>query len=229
MREDETFYFNVCRNTMDIPAACEDVFGSKRRVPRAIGYQTADGVCYKMGDVATARWSVLDGHNPFAGVKLRYSGGSRCDGYTQRSTEFRFECDRAMGVGRPIAVFGDCEFVVRWRTALACPTQPTMFFTILFWVMFAALLYFAGRFLYNVQVKKMMLDWEAVPHIGQIRIVGAAIMLVSERTWDFAVEHAPGSVSERLVRLRARLEPWLSPFQMRGSQVQTTNSEHRGV
>eukprot|EP00961_Rhodomonas_salina_P016285 219159-Rhodomonas_salina.1 len=28
---------------------------------------------------------------------------------------------RQAGKGEPVAVFGDCDFVVTWETALACP------------------------------------------------------------------------------------------------------------
>jgi len=226
-RDDEVFYFNLCRNTMNIPQSCVDVFGGKKRVPKAVGYQTADGVCYKMGDVQTAKWSVLDGRNPWAGIKLRYSGGSRCDGYTQRSTEFRFECDRNGGLGMPIAVFGDCEFVVRWKTALACPTQPAMFLTILFWVLLLSLAYLLGRFIYNIQVKKMMLDWEAFPHIEQVRIIGALLLLAFERAWDMTSQHSPSSIGDWLTNVRVRLEPLLSRF--RSTSGYSATGEHRGV
>ena len=33
------------------PDECIGVYGQSKRVPKAVAYQTADGVCYKMGDI----------------------------------------------------------------------------------------------------------------------------------------------------------------------------------
>ena len=85
----------------------------------------------------TAKWSLLDSNDPKKGVKLKYTGGARCDGYTERSVAYHFECNAMAGVGEPLAVYGDCEFIVRWPTALACPIQPSIFLPILFWVAFS--------------------------------------------------------------------------------------------
>ena len=83
-RGDEVFFLNVCRNTMRRPDECIGVYkGQAKRVPQAIGYQTADGVCYKMGDVRTAQWALLDAADPRKGVKLKYTGGARCEGVTR--------------------------------------------------------------------------------------------------------------------------------------------------
>ena len=38
-------------------------------------------------------WVVVGSRRPEAGLKLKYTGGSQCDGDTQRSTEYRFECN----------------------------------------------------------------------------------------------------------------------------------------
>ena len=96
-REDEVFYMNVCRHTMQKPSACKELLGADS-VPAAVGYQTADGVCYLMGRLANSKWGLLDQRHPEMGVKLTYSGGSQCDGDTDRSTEYRFECDPDAGV-----------------------------------------------------------------------------------------------------------------------------------
>ena len=37
------------------------------------------------------------------------------------------------------------------------------------------------KFILACQVKKLMVDWEAVPHIDQVRIIGALLLLVFER------------------------------------------------
>jgi len=195
-RGDEVFFLNVCRNTMNRPDECIGVYGAKKRVPKAIGYQTADGVCYKTGDVKTAKWSLLDPKDPKKGVKLKYTGGARCDGYTERSTEYRFECDPMAGYGEPLAVYGDCEFVVRWRTALACPIHPSVFLPILFWVGFVIGLYLTIRFFHNILVTKMLLGWEAVPHIQEIRYMGALILMISEKLWEALSKVAPGAATK---------------------------------
>ncbi|KAJ1479679.1 hypothetical protein T484DRAFT_1813393, partial [Baffinella frigidus] len=54
---------------------------------------TGDGVCYYMGQLRTGKWSLLDPRHPGVGLKLTYTGGSECDGDTDRSTEFHFECN----------------------------------------------------------------------------------------------------------------------------------------
>ena len=96
-REDEVFFMNVCRHTMQKPQPCRDLLGDNGVTP-AMGYQTADGVCYRMGQLAGAQWGLLDRRHPEMGLKLTYTGGSQCDGDTDRSTEYRFECDADAGV-----------------------------------------------------------------------------------------------------------------------------------
>jgi hypothetical protein len=99
--------------------------------------------CVRCGDrqalpaCRTAKWSLLDSNNLEKGVKLKYTGGARCDGQTERSVAYHFECNAMAGVGEPVAVYGDCEFIVRWPSALACPIQPSIFLPILFWVAFS--------------------------------------------------------------------------------------------
>eukprot|EP00283_Hemiselmis_rufescens_P019799 CAMPEP_0173459894 /NCGR_PEP_ID=MMETSP1357-20121228/62200_1 /TAXON_ID=77926 /ORGANISM="Hemiselmis rufescens, Strain PCC563" /LENGTH=295 /DNA_ID=CAMNT_0014427401 /DNA_START=59 /DNA_END=942 /DNA_ORIENTATION=+ len=187
VREDETFYMNICRFVMNKPNQCTQLYGGAANVPRSIGYQTADGVCYYMGQLATGKWSLLDKRNPSAGVKLTYRGGSQCDGSTDRSTHYHFECDPTAGVGRPVAVFGDCEFVVRWRTAHACPIQTSSFLSSLFWVAALVVLFLTLGFAYNVKVNHMLPDWEAVPQIHTIRHVGALVTIAAVHAWDLAV------------------------------------------
>lgn len=121
-RQDEDFHFNVCGNAVRKPSECVRLLGESN-VRKAIGYQTADGVCYYMGLLSTGKWSLLDRRRPSQGVKLTYTGGSQCDGATQRSTQFQFDCNRRAGLGRPVTVFGDCEFIITWETSLACPNR----------------------------------------------------------------------------------------------------------
>lgn len=78
---------------MEKPRECTRLYGGNSNVPRSVGYQTADGVCYYMGQLATGKWSLLDKRNPEKGLKLTYTGGSQCDGSTDRSTHYHFECD----------------------------------------------------------------------------------------------------------------------------------------
>mmetsp|Transcript_22926 Transcript_22926/g.35877 ORF Transcript_22926/g.35877 Transcript_22926/m.35877 type:complete len:184 (-) Transcript_22926:126-677(-) len=156
-----------------------------------------------MGDVSTPKWGLLSPGQPNLGVKLSYTHGSRCDGYTRRSTHFHFECDPLAGVGGPLAVYGDCEFVIRWRTAYACPRRPSTFLPILFWVTFSVCFYLVARFIYNIYFLKMSVDWESVPHISEIRWVGALILLVSEKLWNALQNAAPG-IAERLAGLGSR-------------------------
>jgi hypothetical protein len=101
-REDEVFFLNVCRHTMQKPQPCRELLGDNGVKP-AIGYQTADGVCYRMGQLSGPQWGLLDRRHPEMGLKLTYTGGSKCDGDTDRSTEFRFECDANAGVRTPSA------------------------------------------------------------------------------------------------------------------------------
>lgn len=190
-RQDEIFYMNVCKFVMSKPNQCVQLYGGPSNVPRSVGYQTADGVCYYMGQLSTAKWSLLDKRNPSAGVRLSYTGGSQCDGQTDRSTHYHFECDPSAGVGRPLAVFGDCEFVVRWRTAYACPIQTSSFLSTLFWVMVMILAGLVGGFIYNVRVLQMIPDWEAVPQINTIRYVGALMLTAAVKVWDMAVRVLP--------------------------------------
>mmetsp|Transcript_71779 Transcript_71779/g.149914 ORF Transcript_71779/g.149914 Transcript_71779/m.149914 type:complete len:330 (+) Transcript_71779:213-1202(+) len=168
-RNDDDFYLNVCKNVMRKPAECSNLFGGDRNVHPSIGYQTADGVCYYMGQLRTGRWSLLDSSRPEAGLKLTYTGGSQCDGSTERSTEYRFECNADAGKGEPVAVFGDCDFVVTWETALACPVKGTPLLTFLFWAVMAFAAYLFFGFLYNVRFTNAEADWEAVPHIHYLR------------------------------------------------------------
>jgi hypothetical protein len=132
-RVDNDFFFNVCSNAMRKPPECSELFGSQNVQP-SIGYQTGDGVCYYMGQLRSGRWSLLDARRPEAGLKLTYTGGSPCDGDTRRSTQFHFECNPDAGKGEPVAVFGDCEFVVTWETALACPIRQTQLLSFLWYV-----------------------------------------------------------------------------------------------
>uniref|UniRef100_A0A6U6CFP7 Autophagy-related protein 27 n=2 Tax=Guillardia theta TaxID=55529 RepID=A0A6U6CFP7_GUITH len=180
-RGDEVFFFNICRNTMNLPDECIALYKDPSKIPRGIGYQTADGVCYKMGDASRARWSLLDPRRPSRGVKLDYGGGSRCDGKTSRSISFHFECDRTLSVGRPIAVYGDCEFVVRWRTGYACPRKPSTFLPIFFWVLVAVGLYLIAVFYYNVRYRNLPASMESFPHIKEIRLLGAAVIMLVEQ------------------------------------------------
>ncbi len=48
-------------------------------------------------------------------------------------------------------MFGDCDFVVTWETALACPVQPAGFFTFIFWAIVIFGAYLLGGFIYNVR------------------------------------------------------------------------------
>mmetsp|Transcript_12309 Transcript_12309/g.30144 ORF Transcript_12309/g.30144 Transcript_12309/m.30144 type:complete len:324 (+) Transcript_12309:64-1035(+) len=209
-REDETFYMNVCKFVMAKPQQCVQLYGGAANVPRSVGYQTADGVCYYMGQLGTGKWSLLDRKNPSAGLKLSYKGGSQCDGQTDRSTHYHLECDPSAGVGRPLAVFGDCEFVVRWRTAYACPVQTTSFLSTLFWVMLFVAVGLVGGFIYNVRVLQMLPDWEAVPFINAIRHFGALVLIASVQAWDMAVRVLP-ALEALGVWVRERVpEGWFS-------------------
>jgi hypothetical protein len=48
----------------------------------------------------------------------------------ERERERDTRTQHTPGVGEPLAVYGDCEFVVRWRTALACPIQVLVLFKV---------------------------------------------------------------------------------------------------
>mmetsp|Transcript_19699 Transcript_19699/g.54783 ORF Transcript_19699/g.54783 Transcript_19699/m.54783 type:complete len:280 (-) Transcript_19699:16-855(-) len=205
-REDEVFFMNVCRNTMQKPQPCVELLGDSG-VPPAVGYQTADGVCYRMGKMSASKWGLLDRKHPEMGLKLTYTKGSQCDGDTDRSIEYRFECDANAGVGRPLEVFGDCEFVVRWRTAFACPMQQSTLLWFLFWGPILVGLYLIAGFVYNVAVLKMLPDWEAVPHIELIRTTGTYFAALVCLLWERVVVLAPG-LQVAWERLRARLPQW---------------------
>lgn len=161
-RNDNDFYLNVCNDVMHKPAECVDLFGDQN-VLRSIGYQTADGVCYYMGQLRTGRWSLLDPRHPGVGLKLRYTGGSECDGDTDRSTEFHFECNPEAGKGEPVAVFGDCEFVVTWETALACPQRGVALWVFLLWAALALIVYLCVGAIINIRFKDAEPTLDAVP------------------------------------------------------------------
>ena len=77
------------------------------------------------GDLETQEFGLLDEERPEEGVKLTYRAGTQCDGRTGRSLEHRLLCDPAApAAGEPVAITGDCRFVVTWQTALACPARP---------------------------------------------------------------------------------------------------------
>jgi len=182
------------------------LYGSKDLVPKAVGYQTADGVCYSMGDLSTGQWSLLNNKKPRQGLKLTYTGGSQCDGFTYRSVEYHFECDPTAGIGVPRAVFGDCEFVVLWKTAHACASRPSMIWPVFFLAFLGITAYLLGRFIYNIRVKQMLLDWEAVPHIRLVRMIGASMMIFAFDFWEGLQRLAPG-VSERAEALWEQYRP----------------------
>eukprot|EP00287_Rhodomonas_sp_CCMP768_P008112 CAMPEP_0196748280 /NCGR_PEP_ID=MMETSP1091-20130531/72961_1 /TAXON_ID=302021 /ORGANISM="Rhodomonas sp., Strain CCMP768" /LENGTH=328 /DNA_ID=CAMNT_0042095567 /DNA_START=85 /DNA_END=1071 /DNA_ORIENTATION=+ len=190
-RDDNDFYLNVCKNVMRKPAECVNLFGGEREVKSSIGYQTADGVCYYMGQLRSGRWSLLDSRRPDAGLKLTYTGGSQCDGDTQRSTEYRFECNPEAGKGEPVAVFGDCDFVVTWETALACPVQQAGFFTFLLWAGVVVAAYLFGGFLYNVRFRHADADADAIPHIHYLRWLLGLVSAIAQQLCETAGDKVP--------------------------------------
>mmetsp|Transcript_11781 Transcript_11781/g.18495 ORF Transcript_11781/g.18495 Transcript_11781/m.18495 type:complete len:334 (+) Transcript_11781:63-1064(+) len=191
-RQDDDFYLNVCSNVMRKPAECVNLFG-ERNVQSSIGYQTADGVCYTMGSLRTGKWSLLDNRHPEAGLKLTYTGGDQCDGRTERSTEFHFECNPDAGDGEPVTVMGDCDFVVTWETALACPSGKTSLFQFLFWGLALFGLYLMGGFFHNVRFKNLPADIDAIPHIDQLRWFGSLVTALFQQLLEQMQEYIPAT------------------------------------
>lgn len=189
-RVDNDFFFNVCTNAMRKPPECTDLFGSQN-VQSSIGYQTGDGVCYYMGQLRTGRWSLLDARHPEAGLKLSYTGGSPCDGDTRRSTEFHFECNPDAGKGEPVAVFGDCEFVVTWETAYACPIRQTQLGSFVWWAFLFFCLYVVLGFFYNVRVKNMTPDLGAIPHVQWLQWFGALVSAIVQNILETVGDRVP--------------------------------------
>merc|ERR1712216_238814 len=189
-RVDNDFYFNVCRNAMRKPPECADLFGEQNVHP-SIGYQTGDGVCYYMGQLRSGRWGLLDPRNPQVGLKLTYSGGSPCDGDTRRSTQFHFECNPDAGKGEPVAVFGDCEFVVTWETALACPIRQTQLTSFLWWGFVLVALYLLLGFFYNVRFKDLPPDLGAVPHGQHLQWFGSVLSAIASNILEAVGERVP--------------------------------------
>jgi len=190
-REDSDFYFNVCNNVMRKPSQCNDLFG-RQNVQSSIGYQVGDGVCYYMGQLRTGRWSLLDQRHPEVGLRLLYTGGSRCGRNRERSTEFHFECNRKAGKGGPVAIFGDCEFVVTWETELACPIRQITLFHFLLLLILLVIFYLAAGFFFNVRYRGAIPDYDAIPHIQQIRWLGAVILAVFVKVLEIIGDYLPG-------------------------------------
>ncbi len=57
---------------------------------------------------------------------MTYTGGARCDGYTERSTSFHFECDPMAGIGEPSAVFGTTHTHTHTHTHTSARLPPTL-------------------------------------------------------------------------------------------------------
>eukprot|EP00960_Hanusia_phi_P031489 749319-Hanusia_phi.AAC.2 len=84
-----------------------------------------------------------------------------------------------MSVGRPIAVYGDCQFVVRWRTGYACPRKPSTFLPIFFWVLVSVGIYLVAAFYYNIRFRLARRPaWESR---WEIRVIGAAAIMLVEQ------------------------------------------------
>eukprot|EP00802_Teleaulax_amphioxeia_P015337 Tamp_15426.p1 GENE.Tamp_15426~~Tamp_15426.p1 ORF type:complete len:165 (-),score=9.34 Tamp_15426:90-584(-) len=144
-----------------------------------------------MGQLRTGRWSLLDPRRPEAGLKLTYSGGSKCDESTHRSTQFHFECNPDAGRGEPVAVFGDCEFVVTWETAYACPIRQTQLMTFLWWAVVIFAIYLMLGFFYNVRFNNMAPDLGAIPHVQWLQWLGTLVTAIIQNILETVGDRVP--------------------------------------
>mmetsp|Transcript_34939 Transcript_34939/g.70610 ORF Transcript_34939/g.70610 Transcript_34939/m.70610 type:complete len:103 (+) Transcript_34939:386-694(+) len=101
-----------------------------------------------------------------------------------------------------------------------------MLLPIFFWSFSLVAVYLFARFIYNIRVKQMMLDWEAVPHIRLVRFVGASIMIFAHDFWEGLQQLAP-EFSERAERTWERIRPSWTRSEYRPVQHSTTTDEEQ--
>ncbi len=116
--------------------------------------------------------------SPNEGLKLTYTSGSLCDDGRRRTTQFLFECSPTAGRGVPSGVFGNCDYMVTWETAAACPIIRTPIVSAAFWLLIVSITYLSLGFAYNVHAAGGIHSaggWNALPHAAALRATGRAL------------------------------------------------------
>ena len=187
-RNGNMYYFNVCSDANQVPAACVSV----EKAVQAPAYQVSrDNDCFWLGKLQSEQWELIDESEPAAGIELYYFDGEQCSNGMSRDFRIQLFCDPDAGVGKPLDYFvleEDCHYSVTWPSKYGCPVGNGVFAAGSFaWISYALLalaVYLSAGLAYNVTRKGMAFDPEAIPHVEVWRSLFATLLglLVAAKT-----------------------------------------------
>lgn len=169
-RAGNMYYFNVCSDANEVPAACV----AMNKAIQAPAYEVSrDGQCQWLGQLKSMEWAYIDESEPAAGVEVYYFDGEQCPGGIARDIRIQFFCDPGAGMGRPLDYYvleEQCHYSVTWPSQYGCPAEGATFlfglkpWTFVWLFVLGVSVYVGGGCAMNVAQTGCEIGPDAMPH-----------------------------------------------------------------